>query len=493
MGGKISYWIVFLSPAWSSDDMKANLRSILPFSQSLWMRIFFSLLSALSLQPTTLSYSKEAQTPRLNIPFVDGSLGKRRRESAIFWFGQVGPMENYADVRVSYNQNSLLVGVVVFDRLLWYDPSPSPNDLTAWDSVSIYLATNNDRGLAPDNGTYRFDAQLNQQVPLGEAYRATYRGTGQDWRAFTIPFSGTVEHRSGALPIFNDNKDDHGWMVTFEIPFSSFGLSAPPSQGTFWGLSVRIHDRDDAAGTPIPDEIWPANASASQPFTWGQMVFGLPQYVPPLASLKGSASVRQGLNGANVVDGMVGGNSNCGDKIEFWNEWGEARYFHAPQVNVQSQWDVADQPCFSKYYISFPLDSLPKGRAILSATLTLYQFGNSDPSASLPSIIQVFTVDQDWSSDTLDWNNAPQMLENISQLRVDPLAGYPGLPGVPRTWDVSLAAAQAYQAGTPLSLVFYEADAAQHSGKYFYSSAVDKYMFSSRPLLKVQWGDLAGR
>ncbi len=104
-------------------------------------------------------------------------------------------------------------------------------------------------------------------------------------------------------------------------------------------------------------------------------------------------------------------------------------------------------------------------------------------------MIQVFTIDQEWQEASLNWNNAPEMLENISRKRVEPLLSYPGEPGVPITWDVSLAVARAYQSAQPLNLVFYDADTAMHSGKYFHSSDVDDYIVASRPLLHVIWGN----
>jgi hypothetical protein len=189
------------------------------------------------------------------------------------------------------------------------------------------------------------------------------------------------------------------------------------------------------------------------------------------------------------MDGMVGGNTTCGENLYFWTEWGNANYDGAIQVNVQSQWDVADQPCFSKYYITMPIDRLPQGKVIVSASLTLYQFGNSNPQEAMPSMVQAFTIAQDWDEATLNWNNAPQLVENVSRTRVEPLLTYPGLPGVPNTWDVSLAVARAYLSGQPLRLAFYEADAAIHSGKYFHSSDVDQYIVTSRPLLTVVWGN----
>ena len=85
--------------------------------------------------------------------------------------------------------------------------------------------------------------------------------------------------------------------------------------------------------------------------------------------------------------------------------------------------------------------------------------------------------------------DAPQAWENVSRAVVDPLLAYPGEPGIPRTWDLSYAVAQAYPGGGPLRLVLYSADYYMHSGKYFHSSDVDDWMAEARPKLEVTWGN----
>ena len=198
-----------------------------------------------------------------------------------------------------------------------------------------------------------------------------------------------------------------------------------------------------------------------------------------------------------VPDAAVGGtlgNLCPGDPDVIWNQWGDANFAGASGFNLQNQADVADWPCFAKYYVTFPLDTLPPEKAIISATLTLHEWGGSggpeDPDPQ-PSLIQVFTLSQDWSESTLTWNNAPLAKENVAAVWVDPLPPprFVGWPGVPWTWDVSGAAAEAYVSGEPLRLSLYEADAAQHSGKYFSSSDAEDWNAEGRPTLRVHWGD----
>ena len=150
---------------------------------------------------------------------------------------------------------------------------------------------------------------------------------------------------------------------------------------------------------------------------------------------------------------------------------------------------MADWPCFSKFYITFPLDKIPPGKVILSAALTLNFFGNAGGGQWGPppkSLIQVFTVGQDWDKSTINWNNAPQAIENVSRAWVYPISSWP--PDVPYHWDLSYAVNQAYQAGIPLRLALYSADYPRHTGKYFWSSQVGDWDANSRPTLDITVG-----
>ncbi len=48
------------------------------------------------------------------------------------------------------------------------------------------------------------------------------------------------------------------------------------------------------------------------------------------------------------------------------NEWANRNYGDHPDFKIQNQPDVADWPCFAKYYITFPLTATPPSRAIVS-------------------------------------------------------------------------------------------------------------------------------
>jgi hypothetical protein len=129
----------------------------------------------------------------------------------------------------------------------------------------------------------------------------------------------------------------------------------------------------------------------------------------------------------------------------------------------------------------------------VSATLTLYQFGGSDPSQAQRSLIQIVTINTPWTEGSINWNNAPMAVENVSQSWVDPIPGG-GLPwpGAARMWSVAWPVAQAYvsQQGV-LRLALYEADSAYHSGKYFTSSETGDWNAIGRPTLQVVLADTA--
>jgi hypothetical protein len=441
--------------------------------------------------PGMSAYSQTGAVRRVNAPFFSGTMDYN--QAAIFWFGRVTSTENYTDVRVGYTSVNLYIRLDVFDRFLFYDTTPAAAELTSWDAATLYFNRDGNTGSAPSTNAYRLVAQLNH---TGDSaiHRTAYRGDGSAWVADPFAFTALTTWQGNAL---NDAVDDRGWGVIFRVPFASLGLTGPPAPGTVWGLALQLHDRDDAAGAPIPLKFWPEIMTGAQPSTWGQVHFGLPAYTPPPSLPGGVVTIRQGLNGAVVPDAGVGGTIGnlCPGSASFiWNQWGEANFAGAPGVNIQNQGNIADWPCFARYYLTFPLSALPAGKAIQSATLTLHQWGGSDPSAALPSLLQALTVSGDWSENTLTWNNAPLALENVAQTWAEVVndCGAPGgmaWPCAARQFDVSRAVAQAYAAGIPLRLAIYEADLARHSGKYFTTSDEEDWNAVGRPTLTVVWGE----
>lgn len=443
--------------------------------------------------PTPLATATDAPAPpasqrRVNAPFFAGDV--MFEQMAIFWFGYLSETSNYADVRVGYNQDQLKVYIAVFDRHLWFDTAPSVDTLTDWDAVTLLLDTDSDP-VALDNNAHRFIAQLSGDSSPN--HRTSYRGSATGWQGATLPFNTIPGWRGSAL---NNNADtDRGWAMTFSIPFSSLGFDTAPPIGSEWRIALQLHDRDGPAETPQPVQIWPPSMQRDQPDTWGRLRFGLPSYTPPVITPTGETTIRRPTqNHPSVPDADVGSaitNQCPGDDFHIWNEWANRNYGRAPDFNIQNQSDIADWPCFAKYYVTFPLDVIPSNKVIVSATLTLHQFGNAgEAGQAQPSWIQVLTTAEDWQESTITWNNAPLAWENITGNWVNPVGdNWNGWPGVPWTWDVSYAVANAHASGQPARLILYEADSAYHSGKFFVSSDTGDWNIEGRPTLKIVWGN----
>jgi hypothetical protein len=412
--------------------------------------------------------------PRVNISNLSGV----PFTPAIFWFGKVDLASNYADVRVYYEQDSLEIVVHIIDRLLWYDAAQDASQLDQWDALSIYLNLEGNTGVAPGPQSYLLQLQL-------ENLQMSYQGNGATWLPAALPFTAYSAWRGEGGP--NSGDDNEGWVAYFEIPFTSLGLSAAPVQGTVWGMGVTLHDRDTFDGSRFQETYWPASFSPDIPSTWGQLAFGQATFTPPRALPVDTVTIRQGLDDASVVDGEVGGHTTCGnDGYAKWTDWGDLNYAGALQINIQNQWDIADWPCFSKFYITFPISAVPSGYTIISATMTMSLFGTAgggDWGDPPDSYIEVLTVRDDWNEASLTWNNAPLASENISGTWVPPVAGN-------YHWDVSKAVDQAYQAGVPLKLAVYSIDGERHSGKYFYSSDSNDWNGEIRPTLQIVYGKM---
>ncbi len=447
------------------------------------------ILISLSLALIVVSQASQA-TPlpplrRVNAPHFSTSVPID--QTAVFWFGRVTPNENYADVRLAYRDGALFVHVDIMDENLWYDTTPSASTLTNWDSVTIYVDKRGNTGGTPTSDSYRFDGQLNWYEPRDQ-YQAAYQGNGTTWVSIPITFT-TWSNWEGDAPPNTPGYADKGWFIGFGIPFSNLGLSGPPPEGTIWGLGIALHDRDSATGPMEPDKVWPDGMLPNQPSSWGQLRFGMPGYsLPAPVVQQGTTIVRQGLNGAVVPDAVVGGNTLCGGTLsDYFVQWGNLNYAHSTVLNVQNIERTSEWPCLSKAFITFPLDALPAAKSIISATLTLYHMGNPGPPPG-PAYIQVLSVDQSWDESTMTWNNAPLARENLGGTWIPPVSYTPPYPGIPYTWDVSRAAAEAYAAGQPLRLAVYSSNSPMNNGRYFYSSDVEDFNAVGRPTLTIAWG-----
>jgi hypothetical protein len=417
--------------------------------------------------------------PRVNIPY--SAPGAPYPSHAIFWLGKVDRDHNYSDVRIIYYDSRIKFTIHTIDRLLWTDTSPTPAEIKEWDAISVYLNTDALSPSTPHTTSYRFDVQLG-------GHHAIYQGDGTKWVEVNIPTEITTSWRGDQGP--NSNVDAKGWQADIYIPFTSFGLSSTPPFNSIWGLAVEMHDRDDAAGAIRFTKSWPSSMQPNNPSSWGELSFGWKPVDFPSALPTGKTTLRHGLNNISVRDGHVGGHTICGSNVDHWTEWGNTNYAGYGQINIQNQWDVSDWPCFSKFFITFPLDTLPNDKTIISAKLTMTLFGTSgggEWGEPPDSYIQVFSVSDDWDESTLTWNNAPAAKENISGTWVKP-RNYE-LPYETYSWEVREAVVEAIQSGQPLRLALYSADGPMHTGKYFWSSDTTEWGGAVRPTLEIVWGE----
>lgn len=425
----------------------------------------------------------------INAPYLSsGNIAQDRyTEMAVFWFGRINRLENYTDVRVGYNDRALVIQANVVDRLFWYDPQANPARLVKSDAVSLFLNLDDPARKTLNDRSFRFISGLNWWEDHSR-YQAAFRGSAGKWKAENVPFTS---YRGYAGAQFNNAKANRGWATTFEIPFESLGLSGRPADGAVWNLAVVVHDRDGSRINPA--KFWPETYIGANPSSWGRLRFGMPAYTPPPSSPGGVTIIRNKLNKAVVTDAGVGGDiGNLCNAADAWTRWGSRNFRNKQTVNIQNQGYIGDWPCFSRFYIKFPLGQIPKGKVIVSAKLVMHEWGGSDFSQAQPSLIQVSTTNTAWSEATITWNNGPKALENVSQAWVSPMDHViqpDEWPGVRVEWDVSRAAAQAYGKGVPLQLALYSADQPYHSGKYFTTSNTADWNAEGRPTLMVEWGN----
>jgi hypothetical protein len=454
--------------------------------------IIVSLIPGQWVSPEKVS-AENTVVRRINVPYLGKAPPVEFFTPAIFWFGKVDQTSNYADVRAWYFDDVLKISIHIIDRRVWYNPNPTPADLTNWDAISLYFKLDGNNGTTPSSTTYRLDAQVDDLHNPRTSWQAGYQGNGTNWVPSGLSFTTESGYRweSTTEGGINNNQNDRGWTMDYIIPFANLGYSTKPATSTTWGFALVMHDRDDQIGTPILDQTWPVPMQPNQPSTWGQLHFGVPVYTHPVSSPAGMVTIRNGLNGAVVKDGEIGGHTTCSANLwpDIFTNFGLANYADYDQINIQNQWDLSDWSCFSKYYIDFPLNAIPAGNnSIISASLEMYLFGGSSGGADIPpaSYIQVFTVDKDWNGATLNWNNAPLAIENISGTWVKPIATP---EWVLYKWDVSQAVSQAYSSGQHLLLALYSADGNYHTGKYFISSYGQDV---GRPTLRIVYGSSCG-
>lgn len=458
-------------------------------------RLFIPVIS----RPPKLTAHEE---PIVNIPYIpaDDITRTHLGEMAVFWMGALTPTRASTDVRIAYNDRELVIYTATFDRIISYNPASRGDDLPEWDTSAISIQTNAGHVYQLNEGTYRFMSEVRWFEPANDPrYDAAFVGRGSSWQRQSLPFNSKTGYMANATTL-TDELEDKGWAVEFRIPFSTLGMDRIPQPGTEWRLQVQVHNRNSPSGPSLGPETWPRGSNGETPATWGWMRFGIPGWEAPGVRNVQTVSVRYDPDSPlRVFDAAAGGGADCGGSVSdqrYYDFWGALNYAGKADFNIQNQGLIADWNCFSRYALTMDLPRLPQGKVFRSARLVMSQMGGSDPSTAVPSWIQVFTLGEDWSEATLNWNNFPQAHENISGTWVDVYA--PPNPmnwtTIPKwEWDVSQAVAEAYAQGKPMRIAMYAADhgspGGMHSGKYFVSSDTEEWNENNRPVLLIDYGD----
>ncbi|MFN8464136.1 MAG: DNRLRE domain-containing protein [Caldilineaceae bacterium] len=396
--------------------------------------------------PTATPTPRSPAGYRVNAPLYAVDSGDTLLDAnnwSVVWFGQVSSSpDNYGDLRVVGRTDGILLRAQLFD-----------SRATTGDSVTIVL-----------NG-------VSKQVAYGAA-------NGAGWEVSERCTNGICR----------------GWSADGFFPWSEFG--GRPVAGAVWPLRV-VFDDADADGITSQSQ-WPPNGA---PGGTGTLRWGLPDYGGH--STADALTLEVALGG----DSMLGGSTDCGDADypDYFPTWGSRNFGQSNHVNVQMQWDVADWPCYAKYYAGWSLGELPAGAQVISATVELRQFGNPGFSpgyaddGTKDTVMQVFEVNKPWVEDTITWDNAPLPQENTSRTLVQPLPGdcaptpyWYCSPGIPYQLDVTEIVRRAQAEGRNwASLALYTAAGQYHSGKYFYSREGAEppivrmaYVFGSTPDLQ---------
>lgn len=446
--------------------------------------------------------SQAASVRRVNIPYFPGTVDES--QSAIFWFGQNEtfqhiPGRNYVDVRLAYSPAGLHIRATVIDYYLWYKENVQPSDdLTRYDALAIHLDTGYDRASTPQNDDYYFLVGLhgNSDQDMPE-YRRQAQGTGAGWNT---AWNGTWSNYSNwqwsdTGPNDNSGNIDYGWTGGGTIPWPALGLAGPPAENTVWGLGVLLYDQDQSPSGTVLRENWPETVQANQPATWGELGFGLPHYIPRPATGRHSVLIRAATPEDNTVeDAWMGGGGWCNSGHEGHTE---DNHGNDQALFVGSEIQPTHFPCFNKSYLRFSLNSLPPGKVIISATLTLHHWGGADTASGTWSHVWLSQVTDPWQEMTIHWNNAPLAQENLSLAHIPPKTTPLVWPGDPYTWDATQAVAEAYAAGQPVSFAIYDSATWRDSSKYLTASETGlgdgspNWNIKGRPRLDIVWGDPA--
>jgi hypothetical protein len=308
--------------------------------------------------------------------------------------------------------------------------------------------------------------------------------------------------------------------------------------GRGW-LAERFVPWSELGGAPQHGDVWPLRFVTVGGQTWA----GVLRWVP-LADVQ-PADMQPAYGGGDVAGtqtltvtmsadaGLGAGGALCGsdDWPDYFPTWGgrntEGSYVEDEQIKHmgtwaqvglgESQWDVTDWPCGGESIWRFPLDALPAGAEVVSATVTWRHFGNPgygpgySPDGTQDTRYQVWEVtdwwdegeayyqDQIYNGKTLTrtlvvsmgitFDSAPVGRENVSSFVVRPIdisceGKWYCNPGVPVSADVTELVRRAAAAGRPWASFKLNTAAGQyHSDKFVWTREAPQ----QQPLIVIRY------
>lgn len=362
-------------------------------------------------------------------------------------------------------------------------PSGSPlldaNNWTMIDGGSVFDTNFITLRLVSSNSGLHFRLQnFDDRFENGDKVAIYFANTFSTTAQFGGSDNWTVASRCGG------DGNCRGWTGDMLLPWAS----GQPTFGTTMPFTLTATDFDGGVVKSIKDIT-------------GTLRFGTPNYYGQ--NVTGQVVLTTRL----TADAPVGGGTTCGsdDDPLYFPTWGTRNTDDTTemrpmgswyQANIgQFQWDVADWPCYSRYFARFNIPTIPNNAQIVSATVTMYQFGNpgygsgNAGDSTGTTVYEVVSTDSNWDEQNVAWDTAPKIFENttrtsVPQLPMDclPTGGWYCDPPIPYTFDVTKLVKESINGQVNFGLI---TSAGQyHSGKFFYTREASE---DKAPLVKIAY------
>jgi hypothetical protein len=465
--------------------------------------------------------------------------GDQLSRSGIAWLGRFGKNENYAELRVAYDDDGLYVHVNVADLYVWWILDNGPQwggalagELQNGDGIELFVDPGESTQAGRDAPSSRALRILVGNYPYWDAEQTatphlatkTWRGDGATWQPVADPASQgalwfhSVNSSWNEDPGPNNNRTeyDNGTIYELFVPWASLGLDAEPASGSVLRVAARLYDVDDPKDSefaapqpsksgstqrgPMPPMAWPESLQESNPSTWSAVILNQAPY--RAAEVASETTVTLSADDVPMQDVTVGGHAFIEDRWlagggtsanYAWETCMDTRFSGGPNaldLLVHPEATPTHVCFFSRALLRYDLSSrVPPGSVVVRATLNLYHDGGDAASPSdgpdfavQRSPMQVHRLEGDWTdtplTGTVTWNTAPLAAENVGFGLVETRT-----PEQVQL-DITPLVARAVLRGEPLNMALYGADTTPNSGKYFVASEES----GNNPTLSVTFG-----